>query len=551
MRLLFCTMLAATSVLASWACTNIIVGKKASVDGSVLVSYSADSYGCYGVMQHFAPGCHPQGSVRPVYDWDTNAYKGTITEAPVTYNVVGNMNEWQVTIGETTFGGRSELIDTTGIMDYGSLMNVALQRSKTAREAISVMTSIAETYGFNSSGESFTICDPNEAWIMEMVGCGIGSKAVAWVAVRIPDNAISAHANHTRIHKFDQKDKKNVMLSKNCIKFAREKGWYTGKDADFSFSKAYSPVDFGKLRYCEARVWSFFNHFADGFDKYLSYAMGENPDAEPMPLWVVPNKKLSVQDVLDVLRDHYEGTPMALDNDPGQGIYEAPYRPTPLSYEYNGKKYFNERPISTQQSAFVWIGQMRAHMPREVGGVLWFANDDSNMVPFTPVYCCNTDVPACYKEEGCDAVTFSMDNAFWVCNWVSNMVYPRYSMMMPTLAAVRDSLQTDYLTNQPKIEAEALALQSANPYQAVAFLTAYSNEKGAQMLSAWRNLATKLIVKFNDGLCKTEKDGKYQFKKGGFQTEFTRPGYGEKTTKFLIEQTGDRFAIPAWSESKH
>lgn len=384
-----------------------------------------------------------------------------------------------------------------------------------------------------------------------MVGCGIGSKAVAWVAVRIPDNAISAHANHTRIHKFDQKDKKNVMFSKNCIKFAREKGWYTGKDADFSFSKAYSPVDFGKLRYCEARVWSFFNHFADGFDKYLSYAMGENPDAEPMPLWVVPNKKLSVQDVLDVLRDHYEGTPMALDNDPGQGIYEAPYRPTPLSYEYNGKKYFNERPISTQQSAFVWIGQMRAHMPREVGGVLWFANDDSNMVPFTPVYCCNTDVPACYKEEGCDAVTFSMDNAFWVCNWVSNMVYPRYSMMMPTLAAVRDSLQTDYLTNQPKIEAEALALQSANPYQAVAFLTAYSNEKGAQMLSAWRNLATKLIVKFNDGLCKTEKDGKYQFKKGGFQTEFTRPGYGEKTTKFLIEQTGDRFAIPAWSESKH
>ena len=502
-------------------------------------------------MYHFPAAKHEKGEMLKIYDRDTRVYHGEIPEAPITYNVVGNMNEWQVTIGETTFGGRSELIDTTGIMDYGSLMNVALQRSKTAREAISVMTSIAETYGFNSSGESFTICDPNEAWIMEMVGCGIGSKAVAWVAVRIPDNAISAHANHTRIHKFDQKDKKNVMFSKNCIKFAREKGWYTGKDADFSFSKAYSPVDFGKLRYCEARVWSFFNHFADGFDKYLSYAMGENPDAEPMPLWVVPNKKLSVQDVLNVLRDHYEGTPMALDNDPGQGIYEAPYRPTPLSYEYNGKKYFNERPISTQQSAFVWIGQMRAHMPREVGGVLWFANDDSNMVPFTPVYCCNTDVPACYKEEGCDAVTFSMDNAFWVCNWVSNMVYPRYSMMMPTLAAVRDSLQTDYLTNQPKIEAEALALQSANPYQAVAFLTAYSNEKGAQMLSAWRNLATKLIVKFNDGLCKTEKDGKYQFKKGGFQTEFTRPGYGEKTTKFLIEQTGERFAIPAWSESKH
>lgn len=535
----------------SVACTSVIVGKDASVDGSVMCTYSCDSYGTFHPMYHFPAAKHGKGEMLKIYDRDTRVYHGEIPEAPITYNVVGNMNEWQVTIGETTFGGRSELIDTTGIMDYGSLMNVALQRSKTAREAIGVMTTIAETYGFNSSDESFTICDPNEAWIMEMVGCGIGSKAVAWVAVRIPDNAISAHANHTRIHKFDQKDKKNVMFSKNCIKFAREKGWYTGKDADFSFSKAYSPADFGKLRYCEARVWSFFNHFADGFDKYLSYAMGENPDAEPMPLWVVPNEKLGVQDVLNVLRDHYEGTPMALDNDPGQGIYEAPYRPTPLSYEYNGKKYFNERPISTQQSAFVWIGQMRAHMPREVGGVLWFANDDSNMVPFTPVYCCNTDVPACYKEEGCDAVTFSMDNAFWVCNWVSNMVYPRYSMMMPTLAAVRDSLQTDYLTNQPKIEAEALALQSANPYQAVAFLTAYSNEKGAQMLSAWRNLATKLIVKFNDGLCKTEKDGKYQFKKGGFQTEYTRPGYGEKTTKFLIEQTGDRFAIPAWSESKH
>ena len=546
-------ILSALVLAASYAsaCTNFIVGKDASVDGSVICTYTADDYGMFIGLQHFPAGTHKKGEMRDVVDWDTHVYHGQIPEAPVTYTVNGNINEYQVTIGETTCGGREEMIDPQGIIDYGSLIHIALQRSKTAREAIKVMTTLAQTYGYCSSGESFTICDPNEAWIMEMVGCGVGSKAVAWVAVRIPDNAISAHANHTRIHKFDQKDKKNVMFSKNCIKFAREKGWYTGKDADFSFSKAYSPVDFGKLRYCEARVWSFFNHFADGFDKYLSYAMGENPDAEPMPLWVVPNKKLSVQDVLDVLRDHYEGTPMALDNDPGQGIYEAPYRPTPLSYEYNGKKYFNERPISTQQSAFVWIGQMRAHMPREVGGVLWFANDDSNMVPFTPVYCCNTDVPACYKEEGCDAVTFSMDNAFWVCNWVSNMVYPRYSMMMPTLAAVRDSLQTDYLTNQPKIEAEALALQSANPYQAVAFLTAYSNEKGAQMLSAWRNLATKLIVKFNDGLCKTEKDGKYQFKKGGFQTEFTRPGYGEKTTKFLIEQTGDRFAIPAWSESKH
>ena len=528
----------------SVACTSVIVGKDASVDGSVMCTYSCDSYGTFHPMYHFPAAKHEKGEMLKIYDRDTRVYHGEIPEAPITYNVVGNMNEWQVTIGETTFGGRSELIDTTGIMDYGSLMNVALQRSKTAREAIGVMTSIAETYGFNSSGESFTICDPNEAWIMEMVGCGIGSKAVAWVAVRIPDNAISAHANHTRIHKFDQKDKKNVMFSKNCIKFAREKGWYTGKDADFSFSKAYSPVDFGKLRYCEARVWSFFNHFADGFDKYLSYAMGENPDDEPMPLWVVPNKKLSVQDVLNVLRDHYEGTPMALDNDPGQGIYEAPYRPTPLSYEYNGKKYFNERPISTQQSAFVWIGQMRAHMPREVGGVLWFANDDSNMVPFTPVYCCNTDVPACYKEEGCDAVTFSMDNAFWVCNWVSNMVYPRYSMMFPALQAVRDSLENSYFAHQKEVEDKAVALYNTDKQAALDYLNLYSNQKGAEMIQRWRQLATYLIVKYNDMAVKPEKDGQFLRTKTGLGERVERPGFSEHTQRAIVKETGDKFAAP-------
>lgn len=550
-KLIVCLAVAIGAAAYSAACTSIIVGKDASVDGSVMCTYSCDSYGTFHPLYHFPAAKHQKGAMRKIYDRDSREYHGEIPEAPVTYNVVGNMNEWQVTIGETTFGGRHELVDSTGILDYGSLMSVALQRAKSAREAIGVMTSVAEAYGFNSEGESFTVCDPNEAWILEMVGCGAGSKAVAWVAVRIPDNAISAHANQSRIRKFDQKDKKNVMFSKNCITFARKKGWFTGKDADFSFAATYCPPDFGALRYCEARVWSFFNHFTGGFDKYLPYAMGENPDADPMPLWVVPDKKLGLQDVLNVLRDHYEGTPMALDSDPGQGIYETPYRPTPLSFEVDGKKYFNERPISTQQSAFVWIGQMRAHMPREVGGVLWFANDDSNMVPFTPVYCCNTDVPACYKEEGCDAVTFSMDNAFWVCNWVSNMVYPRYSLMMPTLAAVRDSLQSDYFTHQPQIEAEALALQRANPAEAVACLTAYSNEKGVQMLTAWRNLATKLIVKYNDGLCKTEKDGKFVLKKGGFKTEFTRPGYSEKVKKYLIEQTGSRYAIPAWDKSEH
>ena len=535
----------------SLACTSVIVGKDASVDGSVMCTYSCDSYGTFHPMYHFPAAKHEKGKMLKIYDRDTRVYHGEIPEAPITYNVVGNINEWQVTIGETTFGGRSELIDTTGIMDYGSLMTVALQRAKTAREALQVMTSVAETYGYNSSGESFTVCDPNEAWILEMVGCGAGSKQVAWVAVRIPDDAISAHANHSRIHRFNQKDKKNVMWSKNCIAFAREKGWFSGKDAEFSFSKAYCPADFGALRYCEARVWAFFNHFQQGFEKYLPYAMGENPDAEPMPLWVVPDKKLALQDVVNVLHDHYEGTPMALDNDPGQGIYEAPYRPTPLSYEMNGKSYFNERPISTQQSAFVWIAQMRAHMPREVGGVLWFVNDDANMAPFTPVYCANTDVPECYKEKNCDAVTFSFENAFWVCNWVSNMVYPRYSMMMPTLAAVRDSLQTDFFTRQPQVEAEALKLQAENPEACVALLTLYSKQKGAQMLSAWNQLAKKLIVKFNDGICKVEENGKFVKKKGNFVPKFVRPGYSEKVKKFMIQHTGNRFEIPQWGTSEH
>ena len=548
-RLTLSVLFVVAAVANALACTNLIVGKNASADGSTIVSYSADSYGLFGELYHYPAGMHKKGTLIDIHEWDTGKYLGQIEQARQTYNVIGNMNEFQLTIGETTFGGRPELVDTTGIIDYGSLIYLGLQRSRTAREAIKVMTELVQEYGYYSGGESFTIADPNEIWIMEMIGKGPGVRGAVWVAVRVPDDCISAHANQSRIHQFNMNDKENCMYSADVISFAREKGYFDGVNKDFSFADAYAPLDFGARRYCEARVWSYFNMFTDRGNEFLPYILGETNT--PMPLFVKPNRKVSVQDVKNAMRDHYEGTPLDISKDFGAGPYHTPYRLSPLSFKVGDKEYFNERPISTQQSAFVWIGQMRAHMPREVGGVLWFANDDSNMVPFTPVYCCNTDVPACYKEEGCDAVTFSMDNAFWVCNWVSNMVYPRYSMMMPTLAAVRDSLQTDYLTNQPKIEAEALALQSANPYQAVAFLTAYSNEMGAQMLSAWRNLATKLIVKFNDGLCKTEKDGKYQFKKGGFQTEFTRPGYGEKTTKFLIEQTGERFAIPAWSESKH
>ena len=429
-------MLAGTYAMA---CTNFIVGKKASADGSVFCSYTADDYGMFIGLCHYPAGKHMPGEMRKIFDWESNVYHGEIPEAPVTYNVIGNINEYQVSIGETTFGGREEMVDTTGLIDYGSLIALGLQRAKTAREAIKVMTTLAETYGYCSGGESFTICDPNEAWIMEMMGKGPGSKGVVWVAIRIPDDAICAHANQSRIRKFNQRDKKNVMFSKDCIGYARRMGWFSGKDADFSFCEAYAAPDFGGRRFCEARVWTFFNHFAD-MSAYIPYVEGRAKDAEPMPLWIVPNRKVSLQDMRDCMRDHYEGTPFALDGDLGQGIWEMPYRPTPLTFEVDGKKYFNERPVSTQQSAFSYISQLRSWLPRQVGGIIWFGNDDGNMVPFTPVYCCTTVQPECYATPGADAVTFSDKNAFWVCNWVSNMVYPRYSQMFGDLKAVRDSL---------------------------------------------------------------------------------------------------------------
>ena len=333
----------------SKACTNLIVGKNASTDGSVMCSYSADDYGMFIGLCHYPAGKHPKGTMRPIFDWDTHEYHGQIPEAEETYNVIGNINEYQVSIGETTFGGREEMVDTTGILDYGSLIYIALQRSKTAREAIKVMTTLAETYGYRSEGETFTICDPNEAWIMEMMGKGIGSKGVVWVALRIPDNAICAHANQSRIRTFNQKDRKNVMYSKDCISFAREKGWYSGSDKDFSFCEVYAYPDFSGRRFCEARVWSFYNHFSSDMKRFLPYAMGKVKDAEPMPLWIVPERKVSLADMRECMRDHYEGTPLSLDNDPGKGIWNMPYRPTPLTYTVDEKKYFNERPISTQQ----------------------------------------------------------------------------------------------------------------------------------------------------------------------------------------------------------
>lgn len=534
-----------TMATAATACTNFIVAKGASTDGSVMCTYNADDYGMFIGLAHYAAGTHQKGEMRKVIDWDTKKYHGEIPEAPVTYNVIGNINEFQVTIGETTYGGREEMVDTTGIIDYGSLIYIALQRSRTAREAIKVMTSLAEKYGYNSEGETFTICDPNEAWIMEMMGCGGDKKQkVVWVAVRVPDNAICGHANQSRIGVFSQYQTE-VLHSKNVVSFARQKGWYKGTDKDFSWKNTYAFPDFSGRRWCEARVWSFFNHHKD-MSRWLPWAIGKDKNAEDMPLWIVPNKKLSVQDLESDMRDHYEGTELSVADgkDMGGGIWQMPYRPTPLAFKVNGKSYFNERPTSTQQTGFSYVSQMRSWLPREIGGVLWFGNDDGNMIAYTPIYCGNTVQPECYNTPGADAVTFSMKNAYWVCNWVSNMVYPRYSMMFPSLKTVRDSLEASYFANQAAVEAKAKEQYKDNKDAAIKYLNDYSNQKAQQMLARWRQLAFYLIVKYNDMTVKPEADGKFTRTKEGIGATVERPGYPEAFKEKLVKETGDKFEVP-------
>ena len=529
-------------IVSSIACTNLIVGKKASADGSTIVSYSADSYGMFGDLYHSPAAKYPKGAKLDIYNWEDNRFMGTIDQARETYNVIGNINEYQVTIAETTFGGRPELEDTTGIIDYGSLIYLGLQRSKTAKEAIKVMTDLVQEYGYASGGESFTIADPNEIWIMEMMGKGPGIKGAVWVAVRVPDDCISAHANQSRIHQFDMNDKANCMYSPDVISFAREKGYFDGVNKDFSFSKAYNPLDFGGRRFCEARVWSYFNLFTDNGEEFLPYITGDTD--EPMPLFVKPSKKLSVQDVRDAMRDHYEGTPLDISNDYGAGPYKIPYRLSPLSFEYEGEEYFNERPISTQQSAWVFVSQMRANMPDAIGGVFWFGLDDANMTVFTPVYCCATEVPHSYAANGADYVTFSWDNAFWIYQWVSNMVYPRYNLMINDLRKVQNELEGYYHKNQVGVEKVAADLYAKDPSEAKEFLTTYTKISAQQAFESWKKLGEYLIVKYNDGVVtRTNKDGSFERNSIGEPTGVIRPGYTDEFLKEYIKHTGDRYKV--------
>lgn len=527
------------------ACTSFLVGKKASADGSAFITYNADSYGMFGRLKYYPAAKHPKGTMRRIVDGDTNHYLCDIPEAAETYAVMGQINEYQLAITETTFGGREELDGAGEGIDYVSLMTLGLQRAKTAREAIKVMTELVNKYGYASSGESFSIVDPNEVWMMEMIGKGKGREGAVWVAVRIPDDCIAAHANHSRIHKFNLKDKDNVMYAKDVITFARQKGYFTGKDADFSFSATYAPADFGAIRYCDTRVWSFYNKWVEGMDQYLDYATGKAIGKhEPMPLYFKPKCKLSLADVMESNRDHYEGTPFDVTKDAGAGAYCMPYRPSPLTWKHEGKTYFNERPISTQQTAFTVVAQVRDYLPNAIGGVLWYANDDPNMAAYTPVYCANNAVPECYNVTEANDVTFSIKSAFWVCNWVANMTYPRYSQMFPSLKAVRDRLETTYFDRAKQIEGAAGKLFEHNPADAVKYLTAYSQQCSEEMMSAWLKLAEYQIVKFNDMVVKPEKDGKFELTPDGLAVPPVRPGFDESQKATIVRETGDKYLLP-------
>ncbi len=540
-KVLFSLFAIATTFANGFACTNLLVGKAASVDGSTMITYSADSYALYGELYHWPAKKYSKGEMLKVYEWDTGKYMGEIKQASETYNVVGNMNEHQLTIAETTFGGREELVDPNGIMDYGSLIYVTLQRAKNAKEAIKVMTDLVAEYGYGSGGESFSIADPNEVWVLEMIGKGKENKGAVWVAIRIPDDCISAHANQSRIQQFPLNDPQNCIYSKDVISFAREKGYYTGKDEDFSFAVTYNPLDFGGQRFCEARVWSFFNKYNKDMAKFVTYALGQTK--EPMPLYIKPDKKLSLTDLQAMMRDHYEGTPLDWRYDVGAGPFESAYRWAPLTWKVDSVEYCNERPIATQQSGFVFVSQMRSWLPNAIGGVLWFGTDDAAMTVFTPIYCSIDKTPSCYEVGNGDSYTFSWTSSFWVQNWVSNMVYNKYSYMYPELQKEQSRLENRFLDAQKQIETEAQSLYKKSPKEAVAFLTKYSNEQALYAHSEWKKFGEFLLIKYMDGIVRKEENGKFIRNEHGQPSSPQRVGYPKKFYERVVKETGDKYKV--------
>lgn len=524
------------------ACTGLLVGKKASTDGSVMISYAADSHTLYGELYRWPAATWPEGSMLQIKEWDTGKPLGEIPQVRQTYSVVGNMNEHQVAITESTFGGRPELVNPKGIMDYGSLIYVALQRSKTAREAIKVMTDLVAEYGYYSSGESFSIADKNEAWIMEMIGKGPDKKGAVWVAIRIPDDCISAHANQSRIQQIPFDDKENCMYSPDVVSLAREKGYFKGEDKDFSFAKAYCPYEFGGLRGCEARVWSFFRKYDNSMDKYEDFIKGD-PTKEPMPLYIKPNRKLSVQDVQAGMRDHYEGTDLDMTKDAGAGPYKVPYRWRPMTFEVDGQEYTNERAIATQQTGFVIVPQMRNWLPDAVGGILWFGVDDADMAVFNPIYCSTTASPECYRVGNGDMMNFSWTSAFWIHNWVANMAYNKYSFMIEDIRKVQQELENGYQEMIPAIDKAASELYAKDPAEAVKFLTWFSTTTADDATARWKKLGEYLLVKYIDGNVKKEENG--QFKQNGYGLSASPdfPGYDENYYRSIVKSAGERLKV--------
>ncbi len=529
------------SIPLIFSCTNFLIGKKASTDGSTMISYSADSYNLYGELYHWPAKQYSPGEMLKVYEWDTGKYLGEIPQVLQTYNVIGNMNEHQLAIGETTFTGRTELSDPSGIMDYGSLIYITLQRAKTAREAITVMTDLVNEHGYYSTGESFSIADPNEVWIMELIGKGAENKGAVWVAVRIPDDCVSAHANHARIQQFPLDDPENCIYSPDVITFAREKGYFTGEDKDFSFAQTYAPIDFGALRFCEARVWSFFNHVNKDMAQYVTYAKGETTD--PMPLYIKPDKQLSMRDVQNFMRDHYEGTELDWSNEFGAGPFNSPYRWSPLTFTVDSVEYCNERPISTQQTGFSFVSQSRAWLPNEIGGVLWFGVDDAAQSVYYPVYVGNTTVPESMKVGNGDLLNFTWDSSFWIHNWVSNMVYSRYSDKIVHVNELQDKLESSFEKQQPEIEKQALALYKESKPEAIKFLNNYTNTSVEQGLSEWKKLGEYLMVKYIDGVVKKEINGEFMRNEHGEPASPDRPGYPNEHYRKVIEETGDKYKV--------
>lgn len=534
----------------SFSCTNFLISKGASEDGSTMITYAADSHVLYGELYYWPAADHKVGSMLDVYEWDTGKFLGKIKQVAHTYNVVGNMNEWQVAIGETTYGGKSELVDTTGIVDYGSLMYLALQRAKTAREAIKVMTDLVAEYGYYSSGESFSIMDPNEVWIMEMIGKGTGGKGAVWVARKIPDGFISAHANQARITQFPFSKKNDwfnmeqtTFHSKDVISFAKKKGYFKGNAEEFSFSDTYAPVDFGGARFCEIRVWSMFKDVNSNMGEYWDYAKGHITHDKKtgyannrMPLWIKPDRKITVHDVMNFMRDHLEGTELDMTKDWGAGPYGIPYRWRPLTWKVDSITYCNERATSTQQTGFSFVAQARSWMPLQIGGIFWFGVDDAASSVYTPMYSAMTSVPQAFAKGNGSMMEFSLDAAFWIFNMVSNFAYTKYSYIHPEIEKVQQDLENKYIEETAKIDKMVKDLYAKDKEEAVKIVTDYSLKAGQQSFMEWKRLYAYLFTKYMDGNVKEPNAGQQN-------PHLDQPGYSNEWYKELVKQTGDQFKM--------